>query len=182
MLLDKCFCYHFFLYQCFKICLRKLLIYFQELRGGLYNKHYPNDLTHNVLSHKHYYNDISSHKHYYNDVLSHRQDNIIGNLFSMQVATLAVVAILLNYAGMVLLIYISCNLGSFHFTPETFWPHTIKPKPSRSECPRIEHRNSVKCLWGQKSLHTNLLKWRFRKFLWPFHTWPEWILRSKLSK
>ena len=73
--------------------LKKHFIFFQELRGGLYNKHYHNDLTYDVLSHKHYYNDI----------LSHRQDNIIGNLFSMQVATLAVVAILLNYAGTVLL-------------------------------------------------------------------------------
>lgn len=61
----------------------------EELRGGLYNKHYyHNDLT----------NDVLSHKNYYNDILSHRQDNIIGNLFSLQVATLAVVAILLNYA------------------------------------------------------------------------------------
>ena len=124
VLLDKCFCYHFFLYQCFKICLRKLFIYFQELRGGLYNKHYPNDLTHNVLSHKHYYNDI----------LSHRQDNIIGNLFSMQVATLAVVAILLNYAGMVLLIYISCAL---------LWGVVISPQrhfdptPSNQNLPEL---------------------------------------------
>ena len=134
VLLDKCFCYHFFLYQCFKICLKKLFIYFQELRGGLYNKHYPNDLTHNVLSHKHYYNDIVSHKHYYNDVLSHRQDNIIGNLFSMQVATLAVVAILLNYAGMVLLIYISCALlwGVF-ISPQRHFD----PTPSNQNLPEV---------------------------------------------
>ena len=83
------------------------------MRGGLYNKHYyHNDLT----------NDVLSHKNYYNDILSHRQDNIIGNLFSLQVATLAVVAILLNYAGMVLFIYISCTWGGFispqrHFDP-----------------------------------------------------------------
>ena len=84
---------------------------FQELRGGLYNKHYHNDLTHDVLSHKHYYNDI----------LSHRQDNTIGNLFSMQVATLAVVAILLNYAGMFFsYTYMSPIFGWFHLTPETF--------------------------------------------------------------
>ena len=75
-----------------KVDKNRLSIFFQELRGGLYNKRYHNDLTHDVLSHKHYYNDI----------LSHRQDNIIGNLFSLQVATLAVVAILLNYADMVL--------------------------------------------------------------------------------
>ena len=95
-----------------KVDKNRLFIFFQELRGGLYNKHYHNDLTHDVLSHKHYYNDI----------LSHRQDNIIGNLFSLQVATLAVVAILLNYAGMVLFIYISCTWGGFispqrHFDP-----------------------------------------------------------------
>ena len=129
VLLDKCFCYHFFLYQCFKICLRKLFIYFQELRGGLYNKYYgpqyyQNDLTPNVLSHKHYYNDI----------LSHRQDNIIGNLFSMQVATLAVVAILLNYAGMVLLIYISCALlwGVF-ISPQRHFD----PTPSNQNLPEV---------------------------------------------
>ena len=99
------------------------------MRGGLYNKYYgpqyyQNDLTPNVLSHKHYYNDI----------LSHRQDNIIGNLFSMQVATLAVVAILLNYAGMVLLIYISCTLGSFHFTPAQ---RHFDPTPSNQNLPEV---------------------------------------------
>ena len=149
MLLDKCFCYHFFLYQCFKICLRKLFIYFQELRGGLYNKHYPNDLTHNVLSHKHYYNDIVSHKHYYNDVLSHRQDNIIGNLFSMQVATLAVVAILLNYAGIWFCWYTSHvhYFGEFSFHPRDI----LTPHHQTKTFPKWMSKN-----WAQKLCQMSL--------------------------